>query len=138
MQTQERDPVTREEGEILSNASLKFEPPRITNISEDASLSFRISANADANVILELRADGEIFWRGRKIESDATFRAAVIDLVQHYMGLMKLGSNANAAATLELIEELRLAKQREYNPFEPNNQSEAYKRIDRVLSKYER
>lgn len=40
----------------------------------------------EPEVVLEIKADGRIFWRGREVESDDQFRAAMMDVHRHFCG----------------------------------------------------
>jgi hypothetical protein len=57
-------------------------------------------------VILQIKPDGTVLWKGREVESDADFRAAMMEVHQHMCGSAN-GKLATARAPLAEVERLR-------------------------------
>ena len=46
-------------------------------------------SNAGAQEIISIRMDGRVFWRGREVETDDDFRAAMMELNQQLLANMR-------------------------------------------------
>jgi hypothetical protein len=57
-------------------------------------------------VFLQINTDGTVIWKGREVESDADFRAAMMEVHQHMCGSAN-GKLATARAPLAEVERLR-------------------------------
>jgi cell division protein FtsB len=58
------------------------------------------------DAFLEIKTDGTVIWNGRVVESDADFRAAMMEVHQHMCGSAN-GKLATARAPLAEVERLR-------------------------------
>jgi hypothetical protein len=58
------------------------------------------------DAFLEIKTDGTVIWKGRVVESDADFRAAMMEVHQHMCGSAN-GKLATARAPLAEVERLR-------------------------------
>jgi len=58
------------------------------------------------DAFLEIKTDGTVIWKGRVVESDADFRAAMMEVHQHMCGSVN-GELAKARAALAEIDRLR-------------------------------
>jgi hypothetical protein len=65
-------------------------------------------------VILEIKHDGTVLWKGREVESDADFRAAMMEVKRHLCGSVDMDAQLfSLRAELDLATEDRDALQAE-------------------------